>query len=59
MTETYTDDKWNTFESSGRISDYLAYKGVGTKGVSDLKGECANADNNSRCSHLSERIGGK
>lgn len=46
MTETFTDERWNTFESSGRVSDYLAYKGIGSKSISSPKGEMSHADNN-------------
>lgn len=46
MTESFSDEKWNTFENSGRVSDYLAYKGIGTKKISVPKGEQTGAENN-------------
>lgn len=33
------DEKWNTFYNSGKISDYLSYKGIENRKVQ-------NADNN-------------
>lgn len=33
------DEKWNTFYNSGKISDYLKYKGIDD-------GKVQNADNN-------------
>jgi hypothetical protein len=35
MTENFTEQKWNTFEASGKIADYLQYKGVNMKNFSD------------------------
>ncbi|MDR0904440.1 MAG: hypothetical protein LBM59_07390 [Ruminococcus sp.] len=35
MTENYNDMKWNTFEASGKIADYLQYKGINTKTFTD------------------------
>ncbi|MGN0642333.1 MAG: hypothetical protein ACI4JJ_04235 [Huintestinicola sp.] len=57
MTEVYTDEKWNTFENTGRVSDYLAYKGIGVKSFSEVKGELADADDNRGCGHITERCG--
>lgn len=30
MTEDFSRDRWNVFENSGRVADYLYYKGIGT-----------------------------
>ncbi len=35
MIETY-DDKWNKFESSGKVADYLNFKGMTTKSFSGV-----------------------
>lgn len=35
MIETY-DDKWNKFESSGKVADYLNFKGMTTKTYSGV-----------------------
>lgn len=45
MTESFFDERWNIFENSGRVSDYLVYKGVGSKNISSPKGELFSADN--------------
>ncbi len=47
MTENYSDKSWSAFENSGRITDYLSYKGIYVQPVSSLKGEAAYADNDS------------
>ena len=39
MIEETTESKWGRFESSGRVSDYLEYKGIMTKTYSGVKGE--------------------
>lgn len=57
MTDSFTEERWRTFENSGRISDYLFYKGIGVKTISSLKGERSDADNNDRRSGFSERRG--
>ncbi|MGN0695148.1 MAG: hypothetical protein ACI4J5_00105 [Oscillospiraceae bacterium] len=41
MTDTYKND-WEKFEHSGRIDDYLAYKGINCKSFSGIKGEHIN-----------------
>lgn len=46
MTENFNEDRWNVFMNSGRVSDYLSYKGIGVKSISSLKGELSVADNN-------------
>ena len=28
MTEDFSRDRWNVFENSGRVADYLYYKGI-------------------------------
>ncbi|MCM1328328.1 MAG: hypothetical protein NC253_02710 [Ruminococcus sp.] len=48
MIESYTENKWNKFELSGRVTDYLEYKGIPTKNFSNIKGEHTNADNGDR-----------
>lgn len=45
MIESYTENKWNKFELSGRVTDYLEYKGIPSKNFSNIKGEHTNADN--------------
>lgn len=45
MTINYNEDKWDVFETSGRISDYLAYKGIL---LSNSKGDNQVADGNSQ-----------
>ena len=29
MTDKFSDTRWNIFENSGRVADYLSYKGIG------------------------------
>ncbi|MCM1023937.1 MAG: hypothetical protein NC395_07750 [Prevotella sp.] len=36
MTDSYNENKWNKFELSGRISDYLDYVGISTKFFSNI-----------------------
>ena len=36
MIDSYNDNKWDKFELSGRISDYLDYVGVPTKFLSNI-----------------------
>lgn len=47
MIEADAENKWRCFETSGRVTDYLAYKGITTKTFSNIKGEqcLENADN--------------
>ena len=40
------DVKWNVFEQSGKISDYIDYKGVQLYGHSANEGEYEGADEN-------------
>lgn len=47
MTDNYNENKWDKFEISGKVSDYLDYKGITTKSFSNVKGEHSDADNNS------------
>lgn len=42
MIDNYNEDKWDRFELTGRINDYLEYKGIPTKFYSDVKGEYSN-----------------
>jgi hypothetical protein len=35
MTENYAEMKWNKFEASGKVADYLQYKGVNSKTFTD------------------------
>lgn len=44
MTDTYKNS-WDRFEHSGRVDDYLAYKGINCKCFSAAKGERTD-DNN-------------
>lgn len=57
MTETFTEDKWKMFESSGRVSDYLYYKGIGVTSISAVKGEKTDADYNRGNGDLSKGAG--
>ncbi|MDE5859729.1 MAG: hypothetical protein K2H23_05025 [Oscillospiraceae bacterium] len=45
MIDNYDENKWNKFELSGRVTDYLDYKGVPTKYFSNIKGERSDVDN--------------
>lgn len=56
MTEKFSDDRWNTFENSGRVEDYLYFKGIGGKKLPTSKGECGCADNNGGCGDISQRL---
>lgn len=47
MIESNCETKWSQFESSGRISDYLEYKGITTKNYSNIKGEQRIVDDDS------------
>lgn len=58
MIET-CDIKWDRFENSGRISDYLDYRGVNFKTFSNVKGEERNAYNDSGDSDIVQRGRGK
>lgn len=57
MTEDFSENRWNIFENSGRVSDYLYYKGIGVKSISSLKGELTDAHNNGGNGNFSERTG--
>jgi hypothetical protein len=35
MTENFTEQKWTAFEASGKIADYLQYRGLNTKNFTD------------------------
>lgn len=45
MIDNYNDDKWDKFELTGKIFDYLEYKGIPTKFYSNVKGEYSDANN--------------
>lgn len=48
MTEKFNEDRWNTFENSGRVADYLYYKGIGSSELPKSRGELSdNAHNHS------------
>ena len=51
MIESNFETKWSQFESSGRVTDYLEYKGITTKSFSNIKGEnrIVDADNKGAC----------
>ncbi|NLK70238.1 MAG: hypothetical protein GX286_02195 [Clostridiales bacterium] len=38
-------DKWKDFEMSGKIEDYLSYKGLSLYGYNDSESGMINADN--------------
>lgn len=38
-------DKWKDFEMSGKIEDYLNYRGVNSLGYNDCESEIINANN--------------
>lgn len=44
MTDAY-NNSWDRFEHSGRVDDYLAYKGINCKCFSGIKGERINDHN--------------
>lgn len=46
MIDNYNENKWYIFETTGKINDYLEYKGIPTKFYSDIKGE--HSDENSK-----------
>lgn len=56
MTDTYSENKWDKFELSGRVSDYLDYKGITTKSFSNVKGARSNADNAGRNSYGGKKV---
>ncbi len=59
MTEKYNGERWNTFENSGRVADYLYYKGIGSSELPKTRGELAgNAHNHSGSSHIGKGCGG-
>jgi hypothetical protein len=35
MTDNFSDSKWNQFETTGKISDYLEFKGLNSKSFSN------------------------
>jgi|GEM_PF-5465191 len=39
MTDSYNENKWSQFEISGKVSDYLEFKGVNTKNYSNVKSQ--------------------
>lgn len=39
MIKANTESKWDRFEASGKVSDYLEYKGILIKNYSNIKGE--------------------
>ncbi len=50
MTEQFSDTKWNTFENSGRVADYLSYKGIGGSNLPVVREVKDDAHNNGgRC----------
>jgi hypothetical protein len=52
MTENFTEQKWNTFEASGKIADYLQYKGVNSKSFTDKTMQTTQGNiivNNTKC----------
>ena len=59
MTDEFTDDRWNVFENSVRVADYLYYRGIGVKKFSAVKGDHLNAYNNRGSGDLSEGAGGQ
>lgn len=53
MTEKFNEDRWNTFENSGRVADYLYYKGIGSSELPKSRGELSyNAHNHSGSSDI-------
>ena len=56
MIDNYDENKWNKFELSGRITDYLDYKGINTKFYSNIKGEVSDADNSSGSSNCGAQL---
>ncbi len=56
MIDNYDENKWNKFELSGRITDYLDYKGINTKFFSNIKGEVSDADNSNGSSNIGTQL---
>ena len=54
MTEQFSDTKWNTFENSGRIADYLSYKGIGGSNLPVVREVKDDAHNNGGRSDIRE-----
>lgn len=57
MTDTFSEDRWNIFENSGRVADYLYYRGIGVKKLSE--GAVKNAQDSVRSGNRSEGAGGQ
>lgn len=59
MVDNFSEDKWNKFELSGKVSDYLEYKGIPTKIFSNLKGEHSDAGNGNGTGNSGTQCGRK
>lgn len=59
MTEQFSDTKWNTFENSGRVADYLSYKGIGGRILPISREVSDNAHNDRRSGDICQRRRGQ
>lgn len=61
MTEDFSRDRWNVFENSGRVADYLYYEGIGSRELPTSRsagGEPSDAHNHCRSGDISKGRGG-
>lgn len=59
MTEQFSDTKWNIFENSGRVADYLSYKGIGGRILPILREVSDNAHNDGGSGDIRQGRGGQ
>ncbi len=59
MTDTFSLDRWSVFENSGRVSDYLYYKGIGVQKISRPMEAASIAEDGARGGNRSEGAGGE
>ena len=60
MTEHFSDNKkWSTFENSGRVADYLSYRGIGSKRLPVSREVSEDAHNNGGSGDIRSGRGGQ
>ena len=59
MTDTFSLDRWSVFENSGRVSDYLYYKGIGVQKISRPMEAAKIAEDGTRGDNRGEGTGGE
>ncbi|MDE6592105.1 MAG: hypothetical protein K2K57_03465 [Oscillospiraceae bacterium] len=59
MTDTFSLDRWSVFENSGRVSDYLYYKGIGVQKISRPTEAAKIAEDDTRSGNRGEGAGGQ